>query len=169
MLFLRPTVSKMDHLKKLGSAPAPGAAADALVRRRERARASSHRFFLNQRPKGVPAFQDERYWTANARPPAGTWVFLLLTFIFQLNLLIFNNLQATCALFAVFGGPAAQPIMATPLVRFPGRTREPLGPCPPARQSFPARHPVRRSFSEGGSFNDGGSEGGSQAQEDPPA
>jgi hypothetical protein len=43
-------------LKKLGSAPAPGAAADALVRRRERARASSHRFFLNQHPQGAPAF-----------------------------------------------------------------------------------------------------------------
>ena len=52
--------------KKLGSAPsarhsfseggAPGAAADALVRRRERICASSHRFFLNQHPQGVPAF-----------------------------------------------------------------------------------------------------------------
>ena len=43
-------------LKKMGSAPAPGAAADALVRRRERASASRHpRFFLYQHPEGVPA------------------------------------------------------------------------------------------------------------------
>jgi hypothetical protein len=47
----------LPSFKKLGSAPAPGAAADALVRRRERARASSHRFFLNQHPKGVPALR----------------------------------------------------------------------------------------------------------------
>ena len=38
--------------KKLGSAPAPGAAADALVRRRERARASSPRFFPEHSPPG---------------------------------------------------------------------------------------------------------------------
>jgi len=43
--------------KKLGSAPVPGAAADALVRRRERVRASSPRFFLNQHPEGVPALR----------------------------------------------------------------------------------------------------------------
>ena len=44
--------------KKLGSAPAPGAAADALVRRRERASASRHPcFFLHQHPVGVPALR----------------------------------------------------------------------------------------------------------------
>jgi len=42
-------------LKKLGSAPAPGVAADALVRRCEQRSASMGRFFLHQPPPGVPA------------------------------------------------------------------------------------------------------------------
>jgi hypothetical protein len=41
-------------LKKLGSAPAPGAAADALVRRRERTRASSPRSFPEHGPPAIP-------------------------------------------------------------------------------------------------------------------
>ena len=46
---------RISALWKLGSAPAPGAAADALVRRRERASASSPPcLFLYQHPEGVP-------------------------------------------------------------------------------------------------------------------
>ena len=42
-------------LKKLGSAPAPGVAVDALVRRREQRSASLGCFLLHQSPPGVPA------------------------------------------------------------------------------------------------------------------
>jgi len=47
----------MEALEKLGSAPAPGAAADALVRRRERVSASRHPCFLleNKLPPGLSA------------------------------------------------------------------------------------------------------------------
>jgi len=44
-------------LKKLGSAPAPGVAVDALARRREQRSASLDSFFLYQPPPGVPALE----------------------------------------------------------------------------------------------------------------
>jgi len=58
---LKPIIAKNQTFiripfKKPGRAPASGAAADALVRRRERTRAGRHpRFFLCQHPNGVPA------------------------------------------------------------------------------------------------------------------
>ena len=50
-------------IKKLGSAPAPGVAVDALVCRREQRSASLDSLFLYQPPPGVPAL-----WLKNPRP-----------------------------------------------------------------------------------------------------
>jgi len=53
-------------IKKLGSAPAPGVAVDALVRRCEQRSASLGSFFLYQPPPWVPAL---RLNPAAGRPP----------------------------------------------------------------------------------------------------